>query len=52
VDKAGVPSFAVFAEDAYLCRPCGTWFLFCELTPGLRPGLMNAAPFDFAQGRL
>ena len=25
-------------------RPSGTWFLFCELTQDLRPGLLYTAP--------
>src|ERR1700733_5612003 len=30
-------------EESF-CRPYGTWFLFRELTPDLRPGLLYAAP--------
>jgi hypothetical protein len=31
------------------CRPSGTWFLFYELTPDLRPGLRYAAPFGLGR---
>jgi len=42
----------VLHHEGFLCRPCGTWFLYFLLAHGLRRGLHSVAALRLGFGGL